>query len=264
MSYFFLAATSLASEGAKADGLWDPMLRGLLVLAFAVLLFCGSVYLLLGTNLGARLGFLVTFSGLMGFMTLLSLFWATTATPITSLHGEEKHWEVKEVIEGGYGASSFQDVRTIERTGEKSDDAEANEIRATVDTALAPPDTAPEEEKVNQKFQDSSQYVQVGSALRIGGGRSSLVRNRPLYAVMTVQQATKKLNVIGEEEPTKDADPTKPLYSVILVRNLGSMRLPPIVTFLGSALLFGLSLLALHWHEQNQREAAATASPATA
>ena len=29
-------------------------------------LFCGSIYLLLGTNLGARLGFLVAFTGLMG------------------------------------------------------------------------------------------------------------------------------------------------------------------------------------------------------
>lgn len=259
MSYIFLAA-----EAAKADGLWDPMLRGLMVVAFAVVLFCGSVYLLLGTNLGARLGFLVTFSALMGFMTLLSFFWATTATPITSLHGEEKHWEVKEVVEGGYGASSIQDVRTIERTGTKSDDAETNEIRATVDTALAPPDDATEEEKKEGKFQESTDYVQVGKTLHVGGGRESLIRNRALYAVMTIQQATKQKNAIDEDEPTKIADTTKPLYSVILVRNLGSMRLPPIVTFAGSALLFGLSLLALHWHEQSQREAAMTPSPATA
>ena len=38
----------------------------------AIVLFCGSIYLLLGTNLGARLGFLVAFTGLMGFMVILT------------------------------------------------------------------------------------------------------------------------------------------------------------------------------------------------
>ena len=44
----------------------------------AVGLFCGSVYLLLGTNLGARLGFLVAAAGLTGFLVLLTTLWLTT------------------------------------------------------------------------------------------------------------------------------------------------------------------------------------------
>ena len=35
----------------------------------------GSVYLILGTNLGARLGFLVTLCGLAGWMALMGIIW---------------------------------------------------------------------------------------------------------------------------------------------------------------------------------------------
>ena len=49
-------------------GLWYPTILGVLVVVAAIVLFCGSIYVLLGTNLGARLGFLIAFTGLMGFM----------------------------------------------------------------------------------------------------------------------------------------------------------------------------------------------------
>ena len=48
----------LAAEGIKDRDLWYPTILGVLVVLSAVSLFCGSVYLLLATNLGARLGFL--------------------------------------------------------------------------------------------------------------------------------------------------------------------------------------------------------------
>ena len=38
---------------------WEPELRGLLIVIIAVGMLCGSIYLILATNLGARLGFLV-------------------------------------------------------------------------------------------------------------------------------------------------------------------------------------------------------------
>lgn len=259
MSFLFLA-----SEAATNDGLWDPFLRGLLVVALGVALFWGSVYLLLGTNLGARLGFLVAFSGLMGFMTLLSLFWLTTATPITSLHGAEAKWKVKEVIEAPYGESQFGAVRGIERTGEEVDDVGTNEIRAAVDSILVEAEGATEEDAGLARFSQSNEYVQVGPTLEVGGGRNGLFKHHPLYAAMTVQKASTKVNVIGEEEPTTDPDPSGKHYSVILVRDLGSLRLPPLVALAGSLAFFALSLLALHWHEQDALEAAGAPQPAGA
>ena len=60
--------TLLAQHASGEKNLWDPTILGVLVVLSAVGLFCGSVYLLLGTNLGGRLGFLVAGACLTGFM----------------------------------------------------------------------------------------------------------------------------------------------------------------------------------------------------
>ena len=39
---------------------WDPQIRGFLATAVGVVVLMGSVYLLVGTNLGSRLGFLIS------------------------------------------------------------------------------------------------------------------------------------------------------------------------------------------------------------
>ncbi len=60
-----------AAEGPAHPNLWNPTILGVLVVLSAIGLFCGSAYLLLATNLGGRLGFLVAFASLTGFMVLL-------------------------------------------------------------------------------------------------------------------------------------------------------------------------------------------------
>ena len=65
--------------------LWYPTILGILVVVAGIALFCGSVYVLLATNLGARLGFLVAFTALMGLKKPPpAMAWppaAATATP---------------------------------------------------------------------------------------------------------------------------------------------------------------------------------------
>ena len=51
---------------------------------------CGSVYLILGTNLGARLGFLVALTGLFGWMFLMGIIWGIYGI---GLKGPEPSWE---------------------------------------------------------------------------------------------------------------------------------------------------------------------------
>ena len=38
---------------------WDPGFKGLLTVAVAVIVLCGSIFLILATNSGTRLGFLL-------------------------------------------------------------------------------------------------------------------------------------------------------------------------------------------------------------
>ena len=46
---------------------WEFELRGILTVIIAVFALMGSIYLILSTNMGARLGFLVIFASLAGW-----------------------------------------------------------------------------------------------------------------------------------------------------------------------------------------------------
>ncbi len=54
---------------------WEPWLRGVLTVMIGGAVWMGSVYLLLGTNVGARLGFLVSMAGLFGWIALMGAVW---------------------------------------------------------------------------------------------------------------------------------------------------------------------------------------------
>lgn len=54
---------------------WEPELRGILTVLIGTVVWMGSIYLILGTNLGARLGFMVAFAGLAGWMALMGSVW---------------------------------------------------------------------------------------------------------------------------------------------------------------------------------------------
>ena len=69
---------------------WEPELRGILIVIIASVTLCGSIYLVLGTNLGARLGFLVALSGLAGWMALMGGIWLVYGI---GLKGPEPSWE---------------------------------------------------------------------------------------------------------------------------------------------------------------------------
>jgi len=54
---------------------WEPEIRGILTVIIGTVALCGSVYLLLGTNIGVRLGFLVALAGLFGWMASMGAIW---------------------------------------------------------------------------------------------------------------------------------------------------------------------------------------------
>jgi hypothetical protein len=68
------------------------------------------------------------------------------------------------------------------------------------------------------------------------------------YAAVLVQPADPRTLVSrpGQAPPTRVADPNQLVITVILQRDLGSVRLPPAMIALGSLILFTSSALALH------------------
>ncbi len=54
---------------------WDPTIRGILFPAIQFLFLCGSCYMILATNVGNRLGFLLASAAFWGWMTLMAIIW---------------------------------------------------------------------------------------------------------------------------------------------------------------------------------------------
>jgi len=76
---------------------WDPTVRGLLSVGVGVVVLMGSVYLLLATNTGNRLGFLLALTGFFGWMAIMGLVWWIFGI---GMQGAAPSWEVVEYNAG--------------------------------------------------------------------------------------------------------------------------------------------------------------------
>jgi len=257
-----VSALVLAQETIEKS-LWYPTILGILVVLAGLVLFCGSIYLLLGTNLGARLGFLVAATGLAGFMVILSLLWVTTASPLNTLKGRIPEWNVKQFV-SQLDQAKIKEARKVSKT-DKVDTIEAANVKAAVDerlvtkqpTAIEKP--TPEDNKF-AKFDKVTDYQTVNT-YEIGGSDPEFldfqITHKPLFAIVEVCAVKPVETPFGVPPPKPECDPTSDKNGfMILERDLGQLRLPPILAFICSLVLFGLGLLGLHWRERDEQEAA--------
>ncbi|HZR14083.1 MAG TPA: hypothetical protein VFC33_12630 [Acidimicrobiia bacterium] len=262
-----IAQTS-TSQGLAHRSLWYPTVLGILVVVAAVGLFCGSVYLLLTTNLGARLGFLIAVSGLTGMMCLLSLLWLTTASPLDTLKGRQPTWKAVAQLDSP-SASKVAEIRNIKTQGKPVAAADEANIKAAADAVLVIPTAVggakPPTPGPFAKFQQSTDYV-VSNIRTVGGSHPNPLKlqftHKPYYAVAQVCPVKNVRVPFGAPLPTPTCDPTKPVSYLVFELDLGSMRVPPLVVFFASVVLFALSLLGLHWRERDLQEMAAEAERA--
>lgn len=91
---------------------WDPQIRGFLAVAVGVVVLMGSVYLLLGTNLGARLGFLVAGSAFFGWLTIMGIVWWVYGS--IGMLGTAPHWEVREVVYPSLDAAALEEAGDLD------------------------------------------------------------------------------------------------------------------------------------------------------
>lgn len=77
--------------------------------------------------------------------------------------------------------------------------------------------------------------------------RSAFTLTHPIrYGVVQVQQVVDQDLVPGQPPPRPISDPDKPVVSVVMVRNLGNLRLKPALTALGALAVFVALCLFLH------------------
>tara|TARA_B100000700_G_C14995669_1_gene833668 strand:+ start:657 stop:1868 length:1212 start_codon:yes stop_codon:yes gene_type:complete len=76
---------------------WEPEIRGALTVLVGSLVLFGSVWLILNTNLGNRLGTLVALAGFFGWMFIMGIVWWIYGI---GLQGDRPTWEPREIIFG--------------------------------------------------------------------------------------------------------------------------------------------------------------------
>lgn len=100
---------------------WSPGFKGLLIVAFAVAVLCGSIFLILATNSGARLGFLLALTGLFGWLFVMGLVWASYGI---GYKGPAPTWKVVDVVSGSPAGSTVEKARSLPLPSELPDPVE--------------------------------------------------------------------------------------------------------------------------------------------
>jgi len=276
---------------------WDPVLTGYLAVIIGIAVLCGSVYLLLATNLGVRLGFLVAWTGLWGWMLLMSIVWwvfgigwigsqpgwnvlQVTSNLATVLVDEVQQLEDVPVDQPPRG---WIEIAVEEASGDDATEvvdpeiiqaqAFAADARSAADGHVVCDGADPRRLlAVNScLFSAADQYKTYRVLIR-GGERyrplsipDNVVtqyflpsRGKPHYAVVQIQPYQPRVeidpNLFGDDGkivvPAPQIDENEPVYSVVLVRDHGSVRLRPALLTIFSALLFGLGCYHLHRRDQ--------------
>ncbi len=99
-----------------------------------------------------------------------------------------------------------------------------------------------------------------GTWARVGNKIANSARlNHPAqYAVVQARPAIPKAQLLGEAPPSAELDYEAETVSIVMIRNLGNLRLVPALVAIGSAIIFTALILSLHWRDlrvRREREA---------
>lgn len=128
---------------------FDPTIRGILAVGVGVVVLMGSVYLLLATNTGNRLGFLLALTGFFGWMAIMGTIWWIYGI---GMQGAAPSWEVVEYNAGDVDQAVTERVSELELAGLPQDD-DGVDYEAMATLAEEDPDAFSE---LNARFEEDS------------------------------------------------------------------------------------------------------------
>ena len=246
---------------------WEPELRGILIVIIAVGTLMGSVYLILSTNLGARLGFLLAFSALAGWMFIMGAIWWAYGI---GLKGPEPTWASIP------GRTVLQDTRALSESG-----AFGDPVVVTVDSSFTNQAVEVDQQAVAdgwEKLPESApSYGQAGSAAAVfleesdafAAGEFKVVNvfdkggeryprlwdgkidflafwHKPHYVLVEVAPLIEQRTEPGRAPAPARIDETRPHQYVYMIRDMGAKRQPAGFITGGSLLVFLLCCWLLH------------------
>jgi hypothetical protein len=237
---------------------WDPQIRGALIVLTGVTILIGSVYMLLATNTGARLGFMIAAAGLFGWMAVMGVVWMVFGIGIK---GAEPSWKPLEVVTGDLSQSTVEVARRFPdgwKPLPKTDPALAD-AEGTADALLSgegggeseggegghggEEGGGAEEEtlRIEPPFEKKSDY-RMAEAFKSGGEDWFIlgIRHRPHYVAIQVEPTANAPGDVQGKSPT----------TVIMLRDLGNLRAPSFFFALFSAIMFGIFSYSLHYRDK--------------
>ena len=246
---------------------WEPEIRGALTVIIGVVALMGSVYLLLGTNLGARLGFLVALAGLFGWMATMGAIWWTYGI---GLKGREPSWKPAAPI------SIVRDARLLDR-------AEVIGAPIKIDAGAAPTEVAKAAQaalvsegwtrlddadprrgqavaSADDIIQNRAKEYAAGEYTAVsvydrGGERWPKVSDsldftaffhKPRYALVELASLVPQRTEPGRAPARPVIDESQPHRYLLMIRDLGSKRQPAVFITIGSSIIFLILCWLLH------------------
>ena len=249
---------------------WEWELRGTLIVIIAVGVLMGSLYLILGTNLGARLGFLVALTGLVGWIFIMGAIWWTYGK---GLLGDDPSWKpvAGETVIRDASKLSAVGILDAPFTPTKDNAADAAEVSSRLaEHGWKPLNSAlPSFQQAGSTggvlLEESGAYAAgefvVVKVYEKGGERSPTFWDeridffaffhKPHYAVVEVAPLVPQRTEPGRAPARAVVDTSRPHEYVYMVRDLGSKRKPAAIICISAFIVF----LALCWllHTRDKR-----------
>ena len=260
---------------------WEPELRGIVIVVIAIGVLIGGTYLVVGTNLGARLGFLVVLAGLFGWMATMGAIWWTYGI---GLKGREPTWQPAEPVTIVREASLLQGAEILEKpiklNGEVKSDSTNVATALQSEGWLLLDESDPRRGQAvaasDEIIQHEAEELVAGEYLSLavydrGGDRWPKINNsldfiaffrKPHFSLVEVAPVVPQRSEPGRAPARPVVDETQPHRYVHMVRDLGSRRQPAIFITIGSSIIFLLLCRILHKRDLNLQQNLKEQSPA--
>jgi len=267
---------------------WEPELRGLLTVVIAVVILVGSIYLIMMTNMGSRLAFLVTLAGLTGWMMLMGATWWIYGI---GLRGPDPSWAPVPGATVLQETSALRSAGVLEVLPEIPDGATPAEEAAIVGDVLVDEGFVvldPASPAFGQAAASASVFLEeegvyapgeytVTDIYDIGGDRSPRIKagdipgltdesldflaffHEPHFVVVEAAPLVQVRNEPGRAPVPAAIDQTEQRQYVYMVRDLGARRQPAVVLTIGGGAIFLALCYLLHRRDRQLDENLANA-----
>lgn len=253
---------------------WEPEIRGWIIVVISVGALMGSTYLLVGTNVGARLGFLISVAAISGWMMSMCIIWAIygiglkgpmptwkPAAPITIVR-DGAQLNVANAVDAPIDIKGLEPQAAAKKVSDtlvangwtilaESDPGRGQAV-ASADEIIqieAKEYVAGEYQAVNVYDKGGERYPKLGNSIDF-----LAFKHKPHYALVEIAPLVTQRSEPGRAPARAQIDTTQPHRYVVMIRDLGARRKPAFLIGSGSALIFFLLCWLLHRRETYLRK----------